>query len=635
MIPEEELRYLAYAEEKIAQELNKYGDDQADLKQDLYEKRKYLWQELVGAERAIQDRYVRTAQESDIAAAEKTLTEAQLQAHRLKKLRDIPYFARVDFREDGYSSESFYIGKFGLTDMENFDQVICDWRSDVAALYYNFEPGAASFDCPNGTVRGELTRKRQFQIERGEMLGCFDTERSIQDQFLQRILGAHAGEQMKTIVDSIQKSQDEIIRDTAHSVVIIEGCAGSGKTSVALHRIAYLLYHARSSLSASECMIFSPNTLFEDYIASVLPDLGEDRVWQTTFADFAAEVLGERFEVRTFLDAVSGAGEPHQTEKGTRDFALRLRAAADAFESSITFDDIVIEGETLLTAEAQRERFIQNRKTLSYRQSIGRLKTQIVNDLRQNAKAIRKRISARLIEENGLSAYLSQKDLMLNARLDAIHQEQTLLHAFDARYLPDCVTLYGAQLAGIFGDAEAEAFRARCASGHMDFSDAGPVLYLMIRLGMLTRSDRLRRRSARLFRIAIYAPAGTVPPRAIHRAGRRSAVAGRLRSLCRSAAACRRPYLRALHAGRELPQLAGNRRLHQSTGRKNALPRRRALRRPCADPYAAGIGITGRCRRIFGRGRRNRAGGHRVCRCGGLRVDFPRAAPGRYLPPPA
>lgn len=492
MIPEEELRYLAYAEEKIAQELNKYGDDQADLKQDLYEKRKYLWQELVGAERAIQDRYERTAQESDIAAAEKTLTEAQLQAHRLKKLRDIPYFARVDFREDGYSSESFYIGKFGLTDMENFDQVICDWRSDVAALYYNFEPGAASFDCPNGTVRGELTRKRQFQIERGEMLGCFDTERSIQDQFLQRILGAHAGEQMKTIVDSIQKSQDEIIRDTAHSVVIIEGCAGSGKTSVALHRIAYLLYHARSSLSASECMIFSPNTLFEDYIASVLPDLGEDRVWQTTFADFAAEVLGERFEVRTFLDAVSGAGEPHQTEKGTRDFALRLRAAADAFESSITFDDIVIEGETLLTAEAQRERFIQNRKTLSYRQSIGRLKTQIVNDLRQNAKAIRKRISARLIEENGLSAYLSQKDLMLNARLDAIHQEQTLLHAFDARYLPDCVTLYGAQLAGIFGDAEAEAFRARCASGHMDFSDAGPVLYLMIRLGMLTRSDRIR-----------------------------------------------------------------------------------------------------------------------------------------------
>ena len=492
IIPEEELRHLAYTEEKIREELNKYGIDQADLKQDLFEKRKYLWQELVGADRAIQDQYERTAQESDIYAAEKTLSEAQQQEYRLKKLRETPYFARVDFQEADFPTETYYIGKFGLTDMDCFEQIICDWRSDVAALYYNFEPGPASFVCPNGEVCGEMTLKRQFQIERGEMLGCFDTTLSIQDQFLQRILGAHAGEQMKTIVNSIQKSQDEIIRDTAHSVVVINGCAGSGKTSVALHRIAYLLYHSRSSLSASECMIFSPNTLFEDYIASVLPDLGEDQVWQTTFADFATEVLGDRFAVRTFLDAVSDQCEQHSAEKGSLAFAKRIRTAAEAFEKSIEFHDLTLEGETILTADEQRTAFQQSRKILSYRQSVSRVKNQIIHAIRLRMKELRKKISARLIEENGLSSYLSQKDLMLNARLTGIHLVQNLLHVFDTRYLPDCMAMYAGILADAFNAEEAAAFRSRCEHSQLYFEDAGPLLYLMARLGMLTRSDRIR-----------------------------------------------------------------------------------------------------------------------------------------------
>jgi DNA helicase-2/ATP-dependent DNA helicase PcrA len=293
-IPEEEKQYLAYALEKVQEELDKHDTDQEVITRDLYEKRKYLWQELVGAERAIQDQYERTMQETDIIAGEKSLSENQLQVERLKKMLDSPYFARIDFQEeDEYDSETFYIGKFGLTDLEFFEQIICDWRSDVASVYYNYEPGPAAYQCPNGEIPGELKSKRQFQIERGEMLGCFDTSVSIGDRFLQRILSGHAGEQMKTIVDSIQQKQNEIIRDTDHSVVVLNGCAGSGKTSIALHRIAYLMYHARNTLSAADCIIFSPNSLFEDYIASVLPDLGEDKVWQTTFADFATGVLGD------------------------------------------------------------------------------------------------------------------------------------------------------------------------------------------------------------------------------------------------------------------------------------------------------------------------------------------------------
>lgn len=492
-IPQEELNYLEYAKEKIREAMQTHGVGQEELRRDLYEKRKYLWQELVGAERAIQDQYERTAQESDIEAGEKALYEAQLQEYRLKKLIDSPYFARVDFLEKGQrTAEAFYIGKFGLTDMEMFEQVICDWRSDVAALYYNFEPGKASFSCPNGEVHGEMTRKRQFQIAHGEMQGCFDTTVSIEDRFLQHILSAHADEQMKTIVDSIQHSQNEIVRDTEHSVVAISGCAGSGKTSVALHRIAYLLYHARSSLSASECMIFSPNTLFEDYIASVLPDLGEEQVWQTTFADFATEALGSVYEVRSFLDAVSDTCEQHLREKGSIAFAEAIQKCTQAFEQGISFSDCVFEGNVLLTAAQQEENFRNSRRTLSYRASIARLRNQLIETVRAQIKSLRTQIAQRLVEENGASAYLSKKDLLLNARLEGIHTTQRLLHDFDATYMPNCTTLYAELLEKQFGATERSAFEQRCTNGCLFFEDAGPLLYLMTRLGLIARSDRIR-----------------------------------------------------------------------------------------------------------------------------------------------
>ncbi len=493
MIPEEELRHLAQVEAKIQKELANRGLNQEDLRQALYEKRKYLWQELVGADRPIQDQYERTAQETDIRLGEKNLATAQQQEYQLKKLRDTPYFARVDFQEDGFGvPELFYIGKFGLTDMESFEQVICDWRSDVAALYYNFGPGRASFTCPNGEITGDLTRKRQFQIERGQMLGCFDTALSIEDQFLQRILNGHAGEQMKTIVDSIQESQNRIIRDTEHNVVIINGCAGSGKTSVALHRIAYLLYHTRSTLRASDCMIFSPNTLFEDYIASVLPDLGEDNVWQTTFADFASGIFGSRYEVRTFLDAVSERPEPLLAQKGSSEFAQAVRDAAAEYEANITFSDQVFEGEVILSATEQAESFRINRATLPYRQSVNRLKNQLIHRMRTRSKELRKKIAARLVEENGLSAYLSERDLKISARLAGIHICQRLLHEFDRRYVPNCNALYAQLLGRRFGAAEQAAFEQRLAQEEIHFSDAAPLLYLMQRLGMLAQSRRMR-----------------------------------------------------------------------------------------------------------------------------------------------
>jgi DNA helicase-2/ATP-dependent DNA helicase PcrA len=492
-IPEEEKQYLAYALEKVQEELDKHDTDQEVITRDLYEKRKYLWQELVGAERAIQDQYERTMQETDIIAGEKSLSENQLQVERLKKMLDSPYFARIDFQEeDEYDSETFYIGKFGLTDLEFFEQIICDWRSDVASVYYNYEPGPAAYQCPNGEIPGELKSKRQFQIERGEMLGCFDTSVSIGDRFLQRVLSGHAGEQMKTIVDSIQQKQNEIIRDTDHSVVVLNGCAGSGKTSIALHRIAYLMYHARNTLSAADCIIFSPNSLFEDYIASVLPDLGEDKVWQTTFADFATGVLGGQYEVRSFLEAVSDDCEQHIRAKGSKAFAGCIRACLEKLEAAIRFEDVYFEGKLIASAARQEEIFRTSRKNMSYRASIERVKVMICHEIRNRKYELRSVTAERLVNENGANAYLSKKDLLLHVRLACIRTTQRIVQAFRSKYLPDPVLLYADLLAEQFGEAEKQAFLQRKAEQLMYFEDAAPLLYLMVRLGLLNRMSRMR-----------------------------------------------------------------------------------------------------------------------------------------------
>ncbi len=492
-IPEEEKQYLTYALGKVQEELDKHGANQELIEKDLYEKRKYLWQELVGAERAVQDQYERTMQESDIIAGEKTLSENRLQAERLKKMLDSPYFARIDFQEeDEYESEAFYIGKFGLTDLEFFEQVICDWRSDVASMYYNHEPGPAAYQSPVGEISGEMKRKRQFQIERGEMLGCFDTTVSIGDRFLQRILSGHAGEQMKTIVDSIQQKQNEIIRDTDHTVVVINGCAGSGKTSIALHRIAYLMYHARKTLTAKECIIFSPNNLFENYIASVLPDLGEEKVWQTTFADFATGVLGGKYEVHSFLQMLSNDHEPNIAEKGSRHFAKYICDRLAQLEAAITFEDIRFEGVLIASAARQADIFRTSRKTMSYRASIERVKTMVCHEIRNRKSELRTATAHRLVEENGASSYLSKKDLLLNVRLACIHTTQQIVHQLREKYLPDPMQLYADLLAKRFGKAEKAAFLQRMDEQLVYFEDAAPLLYLMVRLGLLNRLDRMR-----------------------------------------------------------------------------------------------------------------------------------------------
>ncbi|MEG0457166.1 MAG: helicase, partial [Oscillospiraceae bacterium] len=299
----EEKQHLEKVINIAKNEYEKIKISKKNLKADIMEKRRYMWNELGAVATDLSSNYEMIAQNHEIAGSELFYDDMTTMSKILEKQMECPYFARIDFKENGYKyGEKIYIGKNGLRDKTNYDIIVCDWRSDIASMYYNYETGLASFVCQNGKIEGDLLLKRQFLIENGKLLNMFDTSVAIEDNFLMSILNSHSTDKMKTIVSTIQKSQNEIIREDTSDILIINGCAGSGKTSIALHRIAYLLYKSREKLSQKNFLIFSPNEIFNTYISGVLPDLGEQNVWQSTFVQFCNNALGGDLTPQSYLE---------------------------------------------------------------------------------------------------------------------------------------------------------------------------------------------------------------------------------------------------------------------------------------------------------------------------------------------
>lgn len=201
-----------------------------------------------------------------------------------------PYFGRVDFVESGYGEDSIYIGRFGVTPTGEEEALVIDWRAPVAALFYENGIGEASYKAPSGSIKVDILKKRQYIIKKKKLLGLFDTAVDVKDDILQMMLSKNSEAKLTDIVMTIQKEQDNIIRQPRNKFVVVNGVAGSGKTTIALHRVAYLLYNFREILQ-DKVLILGPNSIFMEYIASVLPSLGEVGVNQQTYSSFAADIL--------------------------------------------------------------------------------------------------------------------------------------------------------------------------------------------------------------------------------------------------------------------------------------------------------------------------------------------------------
>ena len=205
---------------------------------------------------------------------------------RLEKQKKNPYFTRVDFVYDGeQTAEKIYIGSFSFSTNEE-RLLIYDWRAPIASIFYDYDLGKAHFQTPAGTASGDIQRKRQIKFKDGAIDYVVESDTTVFDEVLQNELRQQKGGQMSTIISTIQKEQNKVIRDNRSKDMIIQGVAGSGKTSIALHRIAFLLYHFRNRITSDQVMILSPNRTFSRFIAQVLPELGEEPVTEWTIDQF-------------------------------------------------------------------------------------------------------------------------------------------------------------------------------------------------------------------------------------------------------------------------------------------------------------------------------------------------------------
>ena len=243
---------------------------------------------------------------------------------RLKRMLDSPFFGRVDFTYDGDDeAETFHIGIGNFSEKRGGIPLIYDWRAPVSGLFYDYDRGPASYEAPSGRMQGEISSKWQYKIRRGRMIYEFESDMKIDDDILKQELGTNSDTQLKNIVRTIQKEQNAIIRNTKDKVLVIQGAAGSGKTSVALHRIAYLLYHDRENLRSSNILVLSPNSVFSDYISHILPELGEENI---------REMSLDLFAYRELKDTVADCEDRyHQIERQIREgCAGRDRQAREA-----------------------------------------------------------------------------------------------------------------------------------------------------------------------------------------------------------------------------------------------------------------------------------------------------------------
>lgn len=325
------------------------------------------------------------------AAESETILRRQLKT--LQNLKRIPYFGRIDIQDPGKNKpETLYIGTASLMNDDKTAFLIYDWRAPISGVYYNGTLGEVRYETPNGIRETVLIKKRQFTIKDGQIVNMFDTNETVGDELLQAALGEQNDQYMHNIVATIQQEQNDIIRDTHSDLLLVQGVAGSGKTSAVLQRIAYLLYHSRTALNADQIVLFSPNRLFSHYISQVLPSLGERNMRQVTMSGFIrrrfeglqVENIFERYEKRqraskqdrriaNFLESQTAMNDIH-------------RYASHLMDEQLQFSNITFEGRVFFTAEHIQELYQEQPNAMKAANRMVQLKNKLIRELQRRVK---------------------------------------------------------------------------------------------------------------------------------------------------------------------------------------------------------------------------------------------------------
>ncbi len=295
---DKEKMILSKVKDLLGSTLEELGQDVYQDEEDFTEFKKMMWENSSSFD---------SGEREQVMAATDQEAERILQRRayfkRLNQIKNKPYFASIVFKDNYGKVWNIYISLTYLKD-KDFNNILYDWRSPICSLFYDYEVGPCFYVAPEGEIHGELKRKRQYKIENCELIGVFDNSLNIDDEVLQEVLANESSDKMKNVVNTIQQEQNQVIRNLEDHNLIVQGIAGSGKTTVALHRIAFLLYRLKN-LSSNNILIFSPNPIFTEYISDVLPSLGENNTLQTTFNDYLSFSITEYKDVEAFTDFVA------------------------------------------------------------------------------------------------------------------------------------------------------------------------------------------------------------------------------------------------------------------------------------------------------------------------------------------
>lgn len=390
----------------IREQIGKLEADTSRHRDEVVQIRKHFWDEIKVNVDTFDD-YLETIiglrQEAQaLSVSQSTHRHVSKRLSTLRRMVESPYFGRIDFIEDGLSTEEqIYIGISTLTDENGEDFLIYDWRAPISTVYYDYQPGLAEYATPGGVIQGSLQKKWQYIIQGGVLQSMFDTSLTIGDEILQQVLGNGTDKHMHNIVATIQKDQNRIIRHEQGKLLIVHGAAGSGKTSAALQRIAYLLYKHRDSLNAEQIILFSPNTLFNSYVSNVLPELGEENMQQVTFQEYLTHRLSHAFQVENPYDQLEYVlTAPHTLSYSSRLASIRFKASPLFFEamesyrnslevSGMLFKDLIFRGKPIVTAEQIAVNFYRYAPSYRFHSRLEKIQEWLLKKLKEAQKVER------------------------------------------------------------------------------------------------------------------------------------------------------------------------------------------------------------------------------------------------------
>jgi DNA helicase-2/ATP-dependent DNA helicase PcrA len=406
----------------------------------------------------------------------------------LTTLKSCPYFGRIDFSEEDYGIEKMYVGRFGVTPQNTFEPLIVDWRAPVASLFYTGTLGEAFYDAPKEKILVNILAKRQFIIKKEKLKGMFDSALDIKDEILQMVLSSNAGEKLKDIIMTIQKEQDDLIRQPRTKTIVVDGVAGSGKTTVALHRVAYLLYNYRKILQ-DKVLILGPNNVFMEYISIVLPSLGESGVKQTTFRDFAFDILDlkEVMSLKEYMEKVlSGESEfaDEITYKNSIEYKTFLDKAVEELDKDyFKIEDLIFMNELILSREDIMEMFNKHYKTMPLFRRSKKIKRIVYSKIR-DARDEKVRIIQKEYEKTVQSLSEEEQDVKVN-NLDFNRR-------LEIREVIKAVIMLKRNLTSLENENCVELYNKINGYKRLTENDLGGILYFKIKLEGIKVSEEIK-----------------------------------------------------------------------------------------------------------------------------------------------